>query len=74
MLIEAKLPKTFWREEVGTIVYIINREQLRVNNEKTRYELWNGKLTSFKHIKIFGSNFYLKMNGDNPGKFDSRTT
>ena len=43
MLNEAKLHDGYWREVVYTIVYIQNRGQLRVNSNKTHYELWFGR-------------------------------
>jgi transposase InsO family protein len=55
MLNEAKLPNTFWREVVNTIVYILNRAKIRVKNNKTPYELWKGIPTIVKYFKVFGS-------------------
>ena len=40
MLNEAKLPNGYWREAVYTDVYVQNRGQLRVNSDKTSYEIW----------------------------------
>jgi hypothetical protein len=73
MLNEAKLPDTFWREAINTTIYILNRAQIRVNNNKTPYELWKGRPTTVKYFKVFGSKCYIKRNEDNLGKFDSRT-
>jgi transposase InsO family protein len=42
MLNEAKLSDSFWREAVYTDVYILNRGKIRVNSDKTPYELWKG--------------------------------
>ena len=36
---EAKLSYAYWKEAVYTAVYILNRGQLRVNKDKTPYEL-----------------------------------
>jgi hypothetical protein len=44
---------------------------IRVNNDKTPYELWHGRPTSIKHFKNFGIKCYIKRNEDNLGKFDS---
>ena len=55
MLNEAKLSDTFWKEAVYTIVYILNRGQLRVNKDKTPYELWYGRPSLVKYFKVFGS-------------------
>ena len=42
ILNQAKLPDNYWREAIYTIVFIQNRGQLRVNSDKTPYELWFG--------------------------------
>jgi hypothetical protein len=68
MLNEAKLPDMYWREVVYIIVYIFNIGQLRVNYEKTPYELWYGRPSSIKHFKFFGRKFYIKRDDDNLGK------
>jgi hypothetical protein len=72
MLNEAKLSDSFWREAVYTIVYILNRGKIRVNSDKTPYELWKGRPTSIKHFRIFGSKCYIKRDDEDLGKFDSR--
>ena len=53
MLNEAKLSDSFWREAVYTVVYILNRGQLKVNKEKTPYELLYGSPNSVKYFKLF---------------------
>jgi transposase InsO family protein len=73
MLNEAKLPDIYWREAIYTTIYILNREQLRVNHDKTPYELWFGRPTSVKHFRVFGRKCYIKRDDDNLGKFDSRS-
>ena len=74
MLNEAKLPYGYWREAIYTIVFIQNKGQIRVNNDKTPYELWFGRpAESLKYFRVFGSKCYIKRDGDNLGKFDSIT-
>ena len=73
MLNETKLSDSIWREVVYTVVYTLNRGKLRVNKDKTPYELWYGRLASVKYFKVFGSNCYIKRNEDDLGNFDSRT-
>ena len=58
MLNEAKLSNSFWREAVYTTIYTLNRGQIRVNKDKTPYELWYGRPTLVKYFKVFGSNCY----------------
>jgi hypothetical protein len=72
MLNEAKIPDTFWREVVSTTIYILSRAQIRVNMNKKTYELWKGRLSTFKQFRLFGRNFYVKRNECNLGKFHSR--
>ena len=73
MLNEAKLPDVYWREEIYTIVYILNRGKLRFNNHKTPHQLWCGRPASVKYFRVFGSKCYIKGNEDDLGKLDSRT-
>jgi transposase InsO family protein len=72
MLDESKVPKTFWGEVVQTVVNILNKVHIRVNSDKTPYELWHGTPTSIKHLKVFGRKCYIKRNEEKIGKFDSR--
>jgi hypothetical protein len=58
--------------EAAQTIVNINKVHIRVNNDKTPYELCHGKPTSINHFKIFGNKFYIKINEDNLGKFDSR--
>ena len=73
MLNEAKLPDGYWREAVYKNVYIKNRGQLKVNSNKTSYELWFKRPNSVKYFRFFGRRCYIKREDGNLGKFDSRT-
>ena len=42
LVAEAKLPKNFWGEAIGTSAYLSNRSPKRVLNQKTPFEMWNG--------------------------------
>jgi hypothetical protein len=53
MLNEAKLLDMFWREVINIAVYILNRGQIIVNNNKTPYELWKGRPRTVKYFKVF---------------------
>jgi hypothetical protein len=55
MLDESKVPNTFWGEVVQTDVNILNKDHIRVNNNKTLYELSHGRLALINNFKIFGS-------------------
>ena len=66
-------PDVYWREAIYIDVYVQNRGQLRVNSDKTHYELWFRRPTSIKYFRVFGSKCYIKKDYDNLGKFYSRT-
>jgi hypothetical protein len=71
MLNEAKISDKCWREVVNTKVYILNRGKIRVNNNKTPYELWKGIPETIKYFKVFGRKCYAKRDDEDLGKFDS---
>jgi hypothetical protein len=54
-------------------VYILNRGQLKINSDKTPYELWFGRAPSVKYFKVFGSKCYIKRLDESLGKFDARS-
>lgn len=56
MLNEARLLNNFRREEI----YILNKGKIRVNSNKTPYEIWKGKLASIKYFRIYGRKCYIK--------------
>jgi hypothetical protein len=72
MMGERDISQTLWVEIVHTDFHILNKAHLRLNSDKTPYDLWFGRLASIKHFKVFGSKFYIKNNDDHLGKFDSR--
>jgi hypothetical protein len=72
MLNEAKLFDGYWREDVSTTIYILNRCKLRINSNKTPYELWFGRGPSVKYFKVFGSKCYIRRLNENLGIFDAR--
>ena len=49
MLNEVGLSDGFWKEAIGIAIYILNIGHIRVNNDKTPYELWNGRLVRVIH-------------------------
>ena len=72
MLADNNVSKFVWREYVITIVYAMNRVQVRKDINKTPYELWFGHSPIVKYFRIFGSKCYIKRDGD-IGKFDARS-
>ena len=72
MLFENDVPKTFWREVVNTIVYTLNRVNIRKGMDKIPNELWFSYSPLVKYFKIFGSKCYIKRD-DDIGKIDPRS-
>ena len=69
ILNEANLSDAYWKEEVYTDVYILNRGQIRLNKDKTPYELWYGRIDGFLLSLGFtkskaDSNLYYKVDED----------
>jgi hypothetical protein len=64
------LKDNFWPHAVHTTVHIENIVILRKNNEKTPYEIWKGRPTNVKNLKVFGSKCYIKREYGRMEKFD----
>jgi hypothetical protein len=61
----------FGEKVVNIAVYILNRGKIIVENNKTPYELWKGRPTTFKYFKFFRIKCYIKGDDEDLGKFDS---
>ena len=55
MLDDSGTLDTFWGEATHTAANILNKAHVRVNSDKTPYELWYGNSPSVKHFRVFGS-------------------
>ena len=53
MLNNSGLPHNLWGEALLTTNFILNRIPHKKTN-KSRYEMWNGKLPSYKMLKVWG--------------------
>lgn len=58
MLLDARLPLTFWAEAVNTANYLQNRLPTKAI-EATPYELWNKKRPGTYHFRTFGSKCFV---------------
>ncbi|MGI4458266.1 hypothetical protein ACR2WA_25375, partial [Klebsiella pneumoniae] len=72
LMIDKKVLQTFWREAISTIVYTLNRVQLKKGTLKTPYEIWYDKKPNVSYFKIFGSRCYVHKD-DRNGKFDQKS-
>jgi hypothetical protein len=71
MLMDSKLTYVFWTHAVHTTIHIQNRVMLKNNIDKTTCELWKGRPSNVKHLRVFGSKCYIKREDGKMGKFDS---
>ena len=72
MLDEFGTHDTFWGEAAHTTVNILNKAHVRVNSDKTSYELWYGKPPTVKNFRVFGRKCFIKNNDEKLGKFEAR--
>jgi hypothetical protein len=73
MIHSKNLAQHFWREAVNTACHIINRVYMRLETNKTPYEIWRGKKPIVKYFINFGSKCYILRDRENLGKFDPKS-
>nr|GFC81551.1 ribonuclease H-like domain-containing protein [Tanacetum cinerariifolium] len=72
MLADAKLPVTFWAKAVKTACYVQNRVLVNKSQNKTPYELFNGRAPAIGFLKPFGCYVMILNTLDNLGKFEAK--
>nr|GEU82896.1 ribonuclease H-like domain-containing protein [Tanacetum cinerariifolium] len=72
MLVDAKLPVTFWAEAVNTACYVQNRVLVNKSQNKTPYELFNGRTPAIGFLKPFGCHVMILNTLDNLGMFEAK--
>nr|GEW70276.1 hypothetical protein [Tanacetum cinerariifolium] len=72
MLADAKLPVTFWAKAVNTACYVQKRVLVNKSQNKTPYELFNGKTPAIGFLKPFGCHVMILNTLDNLGKFEPK--
>ncbi|GJT15758.1 hypothetical protein Tco_0874464 [Tanacetum coccineum] len=72
MLADAKLPVTFWAKAVSTACYVQNRVLVNKSQNKTPYELFNGRSPAIGFLRPFGCHVMILNTLDHLGKFDSK--
>nr|GEV43609.1 hypothetical protein [Tanacetum cinerariifolium] len=70
MLADAKLPVTFWAEAVNTACYVQNRVLVNKSQNRTPYELFNGRTPAIGFLKPFGCHVMILNTLDHLWKFD----
>ncbi|GJZ93144.1 hypothetical protein Tco_0665209 [Tanacetum coccineum] len=72
MLADAKLPVTFSAEAVNTACYVQNRVLVNKSQNKTPYELFNGRSPAIGFLRPFGCHVMILNTLDHLGKFDAK--
>nr|GEW17605.1 hypothetical protein [Tanacetum cinerariifolium] len=72
MLADAKLHVTFGAEGVNTACYVQNRVLVNKSQNKTPYELFNGRTPTTGFLKPFGCHVMILNTLDYLGKFDAK--
>ncbi|GJZ87698.1 ribonuclease H-like domain-containing protein, partial [Tanacetum coccineum] len=72
MLVDSKLPTTFWAEAVNTTCYVLNRVLVIKPHNKTPYELIRGRPLLIDFLKPFGCPVTILNTKDHLGKFDGK--
>ncbi|GJS69627.1 ribonuclease H-like domain-containing protein [Tanacetum coccineum] len=72
MLVDSKLPTTFWAEAVNTACYVLNRVLVIKPHNKTPYELIRRRTPLIDFMKPFGCLVTILNTRDHLGKFDGK--
>nr|GEU96309.1 putative ribonuclease H-like domain-containing protein [Tanacetum cinerariifolium] len=72
MLVDSKLPITFWAEAVNTACYVLNKALVIKPHNKTSYELIRGRPPLIDFMKPFGCPVTILNTKDYLGKFDEK--
>ncbi|GJT90536.1 putative ribonuclease H-like domain-containing protein [Tanacetum coccineum] len=72
MLVDSKLPTTFWAEAINTACYVLNRVLVIKPHNKTPYELIRGRPPLIDFMKPFGCPLTILNTRDHLGKFDGK--
>ncbi|GJR58728.1 putative ribonuclease H-like domain-containing protein [Tanacetum coccineum] len=72
MLVDFKLPTTFWAEAVNTACYVLNRVLVIKPHNKTPYELIRGRTPLIDLMKPFGCLVTILNTRDHLGKFNGK--
>ncbi|GJR78488.1 putative ribonuclease H-like domain-containing protein [Tanacetum coccineum] len=73
MLVDFRLPITFWAEVVNTACYVLNRVLITKPHNKTPYELIRGRPPLIEFMKPFRCPVTILNTRDHLGKFDGKS-
>ncbi|GKA93131.1 ribonuclease H-like domain-containing protein [Tanacetum coccineum] len=72
MLVDSKLPTTFWTEAVNTACYVQNRVIIVKPHNNTPYELFRGRTPALSFMRPFECHATILNTVDHLGKFDGK--
>lgn len=72
MLIQASLPPCYWAEAVNTANYVRNRCPSKSLCGETPFKMWNKRIPTVKHLRIFGQIVY-SLDKRSKSKFSPRS-
>nr|GEV98691.1 retrovirus-related Pol polyprotein from transposon TNT 1-94 [Tanacetum cinerariifolium] len=72
MLVDSKLPTTFWAETINTTCYVLNRALVTKPHNKTPYELIRGRPPLIDFMNPFGCLVTILNTRDYLGKFEGK--
>lgn len=72
-MFERKLPKEFWVEVINTSIYLLNRLQTKVVEEKTPFESYFGNKPFVSLLKVFGYVCFAHMPKVKQSKLERRS-
>ncbi|GKF76584.1 putative ribonuclease H-like domain-containing protein, partial [Tanacetum coccineum] len=73
MLVDSKLPTTFWAKAVSTACYVQNRVLAVKPHHKAPYELFRGFKPALCFMRPFGCHITILNTLDSLGKFDGKS-
>ncbi|GJT13759.1 putative ribonuclease H-like domain-containing protein [Tanacetum coccineum] len=72
MLVDSKLPTTFWAEAANTACYVQNKVLVVKPHNKTPYKCFHGRTPTLSFIRPFGCPVTILNTIDHLGKFDGK--
>ena len=73
MMIQSKLPPSFWAEAISTANYLRNRCTSESIDGETPFKLWTGKRPTVTHLRPFGTKALVLDKSQQRGKFEPKS-
>jgi transposase InsO family protein len=73
LLVEGRMPRSFWAEAATWSVHIINRSPTAAVTNKTPEECWTGHKPNVAHFKIFGCVTYVHVPNEKRIKLEDKS-